>query len=858
MNPFDGIQINLRIPDLWQQEAVRALDAGRDVVVHAPTGAGKTYIFELLVERGWRRHAVFTVPTRALANDKLAEWRTRGWNVGIATGDVAENLDAPVVVATLETQKSRFLARTGPDLLVIDEYQMLADAVRGVNYELALALAPPRTQLLLLSGSVGNPDDVRAWLARLGRDAILVHHPQRPVALEEVWLEALPDRVPPVVRGFWPRHVARALLNNLGPILVFAPQRKAAEQTARHLAAALPILDPLVLTREQEALAGDRLAKLLKARVAFHHSGLSYAQRAGLVEPLAKAGQLRVVVATTGLAAGINFSMRSVLVTETEYTANNLQRLIRPDELLQMFGRAGRRGLDETGYVLVAPERPRLAEARPLHVRRPNSVEWPGLLAVMQGAVGAGDDPFRAATTLGARLFSPQVVPLGVEHCLATGPMPCGISIDAQRARHAQPNQVEMLNSRGHWEPRAIPAPVPLGEALTRVDGHWRPALAIAGVAQRFGHGQLCRLTRGREKRYGREVPLATREAANPTRLILMKSVRQALRSADFQPAAPVSSPASPPAPPTGIADRDADGHRPGRRHRHTSSNTRPVPRWLDDASFREVVLPLVPELAGGGRLDELVERNGMIVARVDFSGTLVDAHRDAHGAVLLSPPERKAYPVECQACPQLDVCEQQLGRQRSPALAWLQLGLINAAGTPTRRGILFSFFHNGEGLAIAAALEDESYDIEALLHDLANLRAGHRFGEHAGASSRLGVVCRATFSEADYEGYLERGLPIQYGDGAAEVLAETAAGRRRPGMFEAELRMGDVERARLEWHSLMRHVAHAPDLDWPRWRELRAAAARYTSAHTMRTIVADLPPLPAAQQRRVEHRLRF
>ena len=52
---------------------------GRDVVVHAPTGAGKTYIFELLVERGWRKHAVFTVPTRALANDKLAEWRARGW-----------------------------------------------------------------------------------------------------------------------------------------------------------------------------------------------------------------------------------------------------------------------------------------------------------------------------------------------------------------------------------------------------------------------------------------------------------------------------------------------------------------------------------------------------------------------------------------------------------------------------------------------------------------------------------------------------------------------------------------------------------------------------------------------------------
>src|ERR1700737_3872423 len=100
--------VSLVIPDKWQQEAGRLLRKGKDVVVHAPTGAGKTYIFELLYE-SLRGQAVFTVPTRALANDKLAEWKARGWDVGISTGDIAENLDARVVVATLETQKDRFL-----------------------------------------------------------------------------------------------------------------------------------------------------------------------------------------------------------------------------------------------------------------------------------------------------------------------------------------------------------------------------------------------------------------------------------------------------------------------------------------------------------------------------------------------------------------------------------------------------------------------------------------------------------------------------------------------------------------------------------------------------------------------------
>lgn len=94
------------VPDLWQQQAVAALRAGQDVVVQAPTGAGKTLIFELWSKQGKNRgQAIYTVPTRALANDKLAEWRARGWDVGIATGDLAENLHAPILVATLETQK---------------------------------------------------------------------------------------------------------------------------------------------------------------------------------------------------------------------------------------------------------------------------------------------------------------------------------------------------------------------------------------------------------------------------------------------------------------------------------------------------------------------------------------------------------------------------------------------------------------------------------------------------------------------------------------------------------------------------------------------------------------------------------
>src|SRR5947199_9591758 len=318
----------VRVPDLWQQQAVSALREGKDVVVQAPTGAGKTLIFELWSNQGKNRgQAIYTVPTRALANDKLAEWRARGWDVGIATGDLAENLGAPVLVATLETQKNRLIRGDGPALLVVDEYQMLSDPDRGLNYELALALAPAQTQLLLLSGSVANPQDVVKWLQRLGRKAVLITHDQRPVPLEEVHASHLSYHVPSEIKGYWPRLIAKSLAEDLGPILIFTPRRQAAEALAAELARQLPTPNPLQLTAEQKLLVGEHLAKLLKSRVTYHHSGLSYGARAGVIEPLAKAGQLRVVVATMGLAAGINFSLRRVALAAESYRRGSVYAL---------------------------------------------------------------------------------------------------------------------------------------------------------------------------------------------------------------------------------------------------------------------------------------------------------------------------------------------------------------------------------------------------------------------------------------------------------------------------------------------------------------------------------------------------
>jgi superfamily II DNA/RNA helicase len=795
-----GLEINLIVPDLWQQEAVRALQAGQDVVVHAPTGAGKTYIFELLYP-SLKGQAVFTVPTRALANDKLAEWRARGWDVGIATGDLALNTDAKVVVATLETQRARFLRREGPRLLVVDEYQLIADPVRGVHYELSLALAPPSTQLLLLSGSVNNPQDVVEWLRRNGRDAVLVRHDQRPVPQHEVDLRNLPDAGFARTREFWPRLIARALHAGLAPILVFAPRRNATEDLAQAIASAVPVRDPLPLSPEQAALAGKRLTKLLRSRLAYHHSGLSYAVRAGLIEPLAKAGQLNVVVATMGLAAGINFSMRSVLITDTRYLSGNFERQVQPDELLQMFGRAGRRGLDDTGYILFTPDQPRLSFARARQLKRATQVDWPSLISVMRGAAEHGEQPFAAAVELSRSLFSAQKVPLGVERSLATGAKPCGLWVDAERARFVRRPFIEILNRRGEWEPRGEPIASSLGAVLARKDERWVPLLRLPKTLDRFPLGNLCRL--GEKKIYGRELPLAAALRAGAD-LQLVKPLRKRLQT-----------------------------------------------KSLPEKDLLERVQEKMPEWSGGGVVCEFVRRGPLLSTRIDFSSVPIAAIRDSLGNDLLDPPEREAIPPPCRGCSELQH-DQTSEIVASPAYAWRRLGLVEPNGAPTRRGIIFGFYQGGEGLAIAAALEDECYPIDDLVFDLANIRAGPRFaGEDSPLGGRLGALCQTVYDRADHPGYLEMGVPVHYGAGASEVIHEVvknASGRYK--ITSESLRYGDIERAQMEWRSLLRHTAAAPDFEWERWRELKAAAAQQLSLTTSPTIL-DFPPLLAAQQRR-------
>lgn len=804
------------------------LRAGTDVVVSAPTGAGKTYIFELLHQsRSLLGQAVYTVPTRALANDKYAEWKEAKWNVGIATGDLAENVNAPVLVATLETQLERLVRGEGPALLVIDEYQMISDATRGSHYEAAIALAPSGTRLLLLSGSVANPENIVTWLCRLGRtaEAVLTH--ERPVPLDEAPWEALPQRMARHFEHFWPKLAAAVMLADMAPLLIFSPRRKEAESIARRLAADLPHGENLDLTHEQRAVCGKDLAALLEKRIAFHHSGLSYAARAGVIEPLAKAGQLRVIVATMGLAAGINFSVRSVHVAATTYHDGRAEHKLAPDELLQMYGRAGRRGLDERGYVVTTRQSPTLMDARPARLHRSSLLAWPIFLRVMKHAAQTQRNPFRAAEDFAQRLYAKEPPLLGLEAPVESET----VNYQPQEARALfglEATVKEILNTQGEWERRVNHPETHQPLSQVWLAGTQKPALALSvpTFVAKFAHG-IGRVGRLSRERYGVEIPLGQPLEKDPALIRPTKSLRKLLK----------------------------------------------LPRQQEEISIEEVEVLHGTSLAealqhsyaphfsqpthGLATLTHTFAKEGLVFAIFDLSSLQVPVYRDTHNMPIFQPLERTRVIKNETGVQDQSLTSTHAGRQPrigSPIHAWRSLGLIDEEGAPTRRGEIFSFFQGGEGLAIAAALEDEAYPLDELITHLANLRSGVKFDlPLACGSERLGAICRNTYGFINHTGYLENGLPTEYGEGAAELLDTLLHPEKTESReLRHDIAEGDISRAYIEWLSLLRHITHAPAHPWPRWLALQSESQRVLKKHnqTMRHLFyLDLPPLTNKQR---------
>jgi hypothetical protein len=444
----------------------------------------------------------------------------------------------------------------------------------------------------------------------------------------------------------------------------------------------------------------------------------------------------------------------------------------------------------------------------------------------MHAAKQRAEQPFAAAVELTRSLFSVQRVPLGVEHSLETGPRPCELWVTDQRARFVRRGMIEMLNSREEWEAKPAAQSVTLGRAFVRENDRWRRALTVSRMIDGVGTGNLCRLRE--QNHYGRELPVATVLASGEAALVkwLKKEITK--------------KPAENAEHPTPINREQApNAQRPMRR------------RAFSREEFESEVRALLPDLVKPGRIVDWIMRGKLLSVRLDYADVQVQAFIDSVGNGLIDPPERENLPDVCRTCDQLEY-DKTVAIVNSPTYAWRHLGLVEPDGTPTTRGMIFSFFHGGEGLAVAVALEDETYPIEELVFDLANIRAGPRFaGEDAPLGGRLGILCQRIYGRADYPGYLSMGVPVQYGAGASEVVRALVADPRSKHKLTSELlRHGDIERALVEWRSILRHVVLAPAYPLLRWTELKAAAEELVDKTTSPTSAVDLATLVPLQQR--------
>ena len=360
---------------------------GRHVVASAPTSSGKTMLGELAAVRGAldRRRALFLMPLKALVNDKLRQFQRVYGPFGIrtieATGetdDIGPLLRGRYDIALLTYEKFTAIALTNPHVLeqvgtiVIDEVQMIADESRGPNLEFIMTLLRMRRrdglepQVIALSAVIGDTNGLERWLG--GR---LLRRVERPVPLDEgsvcsdgrfryldgnTGQERAVERYIQPIYGEgkhrdWVIPLVRRLIQEGKQVIVFRETTGETRHGAQYLAAALGL--PTANDALADLPAGDpsqasgHLRQVLAGGVAFHNSHLNREERRVIEEYFRhRDTRLRVIVATTTLAMGVNTPASAVVIVGLEHPGPKAYSVA---EYKNLVGRAGRLGYAERG-----------------------------------------------------------------------------------------------------------------------------------------------------------------------------------------------------------------------------------------------------------------------------------------------------------------------------------------------------------------------------------------------------------------------------------------------------------------------------------------------------------------------------
>ncbi len=414
--------------DDFQIEAIKAINSGNSLVLTAPTGSGKTLVGEFAIYRALSHgsRVFYTTPLKALSNQKFRDFANQFGEdkVGLLTGDISIKRDAPIIVMTTEIFRNMVYGEfdqfddplVNLESVILDECHYMNDPQRGTVWEETIIHCPSRTQLIALSATVSNADQLKNWIEKVHGPTVLVNSDKRSVPLDFIFCSAKglhpllnikgngihpnckiwrapkgQKRRAKVGRIIQPKSpsisfvVSKLAERNMLPAIYFIFSRRGCDKAVEHIKDLSFVtysesnlisqkLD-IYLKNNQEGIKDKVHCDALKRGVASHHAGLLPAWKE-MVEELFQKGLIKVVFATETLAAGINMPARTTVISSLSKRTEEGHRLLFSSEFLQMSGRAGRRGKDSQGYVVTLQTRFEGAkEACALAISKPNPLE---------------------------------------------------------------------------------------------------------------------------------------------------------------------------------------------------------------------------------------------------------------------------------------------------------------------------------------------------------------------------------------------------------------------------------------------------------------------------------------------------
>ncbi|MDP2940999.1 MAG: DEAD/DEAH box helicase [Candidatus Omnitrophota bacterium] len=391
------------IYDRFQQEAIDYINQGFSVIVSAPTGAGKTAIAEHVIAECLRRQAgvIYTAPIKALSNQKYRDFQQQfADRIGILTGDVSINPEAPVLIMTTEIFRNKVLdeplSLKKYHWIIFDEVHYIDNPERGTVWEESLIFLPMHMQLLALSATIPNIKQFAAWLEQIhGKPMKTVIEERRPVPLH-FFFQCANEVVNNINQLKRLRHARANKIHTLIdyirreeglPAIYFVFGRRRAEELANELqgfnflsraeedritSLFQSLLERFDLKSERSA---QELYPLVRKGIAYHHAGMLPTLKE-VIERLFTSRLLKVIFTTETFALGINMPSRTVIFDELRKYYGRYVRCLKTRDFYQMAGRAGRRGIDKEGFVYcrINPHRIKLEEVSRVIYNQPEEV----------------------------------------------------------------------------------------------------------------------------------------------------------------------------------------------------------------------------------------------------------------------------------------------------------------------------------------------------------------------------------------------------------------------------------------------------------------------------------------------------